>query len=69
VADFFGKMEFDPEVTGRTLGKAYTHLTPDVYIDSVKKLLAVHKGAAGDAGVISTRRGNREENAIRRRNY
>jgi hypothetical protein len=46
VAEFFGKMELDPEVTGRTLGKAYTHLTPDVYLDSVRKLLAVHKGEA-----------------------
>ncbi len=46
VADFFGAMELDPEVTKRTLGTAYTHLTPEVYLDSVKKLLAVHKGEA-----------------------
>jgi hypothetical protein len=46
VADFFGKMELDPEVTGRTLGRRFTNLTPDVYLAAVKKLLAVHSGEA-----------------------
>ncbi len=46
IAEFFGKMELDPEVTQRTLGQGYDRLTPDVYLASVKKLLAVHKGEA-----------------------
>jgi len=46
IADFFAKMELDPEVTQRTLGHRYDRLTPDVYLASVKKLLAVHKGEA-----------------------
>lgn len=35
---------FDPVVTGRTLGKPYTQLSLDVYLDTTRKLLAINRG-------------------------
>lgn len=39
----FTKMEMDPEVTTRTLGKPYSRLTPEVILATTKKLLAVNR--------------------------
>jgi DNA-directed RNA polymerase subunit beta len=46
VADVFGAMEFDPEVTQRTLGKPHARLTKEAALDTTAKLLAVHRGKA-----------------------
>jgi DNA-directed RNA polymerase beta subunit len=40
------KMEMDPEVTKRTLGKPYASLTADAILDTTRKLLAVNKREA-----------------------
>ena len=37
-------MELDPEVTKRTLGAPYKNLTPDVFLQLTKKLVALNKG-------------------------
>lgn len=36
-------MELDPEVTQRTLGQGFTHITPDALFATTKKLLAVSR--------------------------
>lgn len=37
-------MEIDPEVTSRTLGKPYTHVTLDALLDTTRKLIRVNRG-------------------------
>ncbi len=44
LADAFAKMELDPEVTKRTLGKPYTNLSPEVMLAATKKLLGISRG-------------------------
>lgn len=46
LAEVISKMELDPEVTRQTLGKPYTHLSPEVMLAATKKLLAVSRGEA-----------------------
>lgn len=46
LAEVIGKMELDPEVTKRTLGKAYTNLSPEVMLAATKKLVQINKGEA-----------------------
>ena len=46
IAAEFAKTELDPEVTKRTLGKDYTHLTPDAILDITKKLIKVNRKEA-----------------------
>lgn len=43
LSDELQKMELDPEVTKRTLGKPYSKLTADAILDTTKKLLAVNR--------------------------
>ncbi len=40
----FEKMEFDPEVNNRTLGKGHTHLDAETMLATTRKLLAVNRG-------------------------
>lgn len=42
----FEKMELDPEVTKRTLGKPYDRLSAQVLLDTTKKLVQINKGEA-----------------------
>lgn len=42
----FASMELNPEITERTLGRPYTHLTKDAILETTKKLLAVSRGEA-----------------------
>lgn len=46
IAAEFNKTELDEEVTKRTLGKPYKHLTPDAILDITKKLIAVNRKEA-----------------------
>lgn len=46
IAQAFQKMELDPEVTKRTLGRPHTSVTLDTLLDVTKKLLAVNRGEA-----------------------
>jgi DNA-directed RNA polymerase beta subunit/DNA-directed RNA polymerase beta' subunit len=46
VVEFMNNMEFDPEVTKRTLGHPHKNLTKDAAVDTTKKLLAVSRGEA-----------------------
>jgi DNA-directed RNA polymerase subunit beta len=46
IADEFARMEMDPEVTRRTLGKDYTSITPEAILDITKKLIAVNRKEA-----------------------
>ena len=43
IAEEFGKMELDPEVTKRTLGSPIKNLTPDAVLSITKKLIAVNR--------------------------
>lgn len=43
VTDEFAKMQLDPEVTKRTLGKAYDRMTPEAVLDITKKLIKLNK--------------------------
>ncbi len=42
----FAKMEVDPEVIKRTLGKPHTNLTSEAILDTTKKLLAINRREA-----------------------
>lgn len=44
VAAAFAAMKLDPDVMQRTLGKPYDRMTPDVYLDTTKKLLGIARG-------------------------
>ncbi len=44
VAEALSKMELDPEITKRTLGQAFTNLSPDAYLATTRKLVAVNRG-------------------------
>ena len=44
VAEAFQQMELDPDVTKRTLGQAFTHVSADSMLATTKKLLAVSRG-------------------------
>lgn len=44
IADEFLKMELDPEVTRRTLGKDYKHLTKEAVLATTGKLLRLSRG-------------------------
>jgi len=44
LADAITKMEIDPEVSERNLGKPYDKLTLDAIMDTTKKLIAVSRG-------------------------
>jgi DNA-directed RNA polymerase beta subunit len=46
IAEAVGKMEFDPEVTQRTLGFPHARLTNRALLDASRKLLSVHRGEA-----------------------
>ena len=46
LAEAISKMELDPEVTKRTLGKPYSHLSPEVMLATTKKLLQISRGEA-----------------------
>lgn len=46
ITDEFAKIELDPEVTKRTLGQAYTHMTPEVILATTKKLIALNRKEA-----------------------
>lgn len=43
IMDEFAKMEMDPEVTKRTLGKEYKNITPDAILDITKKLIKLNR--------------------------
>jgi len=43
IRDAFAEMELDPEVTLRTLGKAYSTVDPEVIMAATSKLLRVHR--------------------------
>lgn len=43
VAHEFSKMQLDPEVTKRTLGKDYATMTPEAILDVTKKLIRLNK--------------------------
>ena len=43
IAEEFGKMELDPEVTTRTLGSPIKNLTPEAVLSITKKLIAVNR--------------------------
>lgn len=42
----FNEIELDPEVSQRTLGKPHKNLTVDAILDSVDKLVKIHRGEA-----------------------
>ena len=42
----FEQMTLDPEVTKRTLGQPFTHVTADALLAATKKLIAVHRREA-----------------------
>lgn len=44
LADTFKAMKLDPEVTKRTLGKAFDSISPESMLTATKKMVAVHKG-------------------------
>jgi DNA-directed RNA polymerase subunit beta len=46
IAAEFARMELDPDVTRRTLGKDYKNLTPEAILDITKKLIAVNRKEA-----------------------
>lgn len=46
LAEEFGNMELDPEVTKRTLGKPFHRLSKEVALETTRKLLAVSRGEA-----------------------
>lgn len=46
IADELAKIELDPEVTKRTLGKPYDRMTPEVILATTKKLLALNRKEA-----------------------
>lgn len=46
IANAFHEMTLDPEVTKRTLNKPYANVTPEVMLDTTRKLLAVNRGEA-----------------------
>lgn len=46
LAEIFSKMEFDPEVNQRTLGRPFKSLDRDAMVEITKKLLAVNRGQA-----------------------
>lgn len=43
IADEFARMELDPDVTRRTLGKEYKNLTPEAILDVTRKLIALNR--------------------------
>lgn len=43
IMEEFAKMEMDPEVTKRTLGKEYKNMTPDAILDITKKLIKLNR--------------------------
>jgi len=44
LSEALSKMPLDPEVTKSTLGAAYDHISPDVYLAATKKLLGLTRG-------------------------
>lgn len=46
IADEFARMELDPDVTRRTLGKEYKNLTPEAILGITKKLIALNRKEA-----------------------
>jgi DNA-directed RNA polymerase subunit beta len=46
IAAEFMRMELDPDVTRRTLGKEYTNLTPEAILGITKKLIALNRKEA-----------------------
>jgi DNA-directed RNA polymerase subunit beta len=44
VADAFVRMQLDPDVMRRTIGKPYDHVSADVLLDVADKLVAINKG-------------------------
>jgi DNA-directed RNA polymerase subunit beta len=46
IAAEFARMELDPDVTRRTLGKDYKNLTPEAILDITKKLIALNRKEA-----------------------
>jgi DNA-directed RNA polymerase subunit beta len=46
IADEFARMELDPDVTRRTLGKEHKNLTPEAILGITKKLIALNRKEA-----------------------
>ena len=46
IADEFGRMELDEDVTRRTLGTGYKNLTPEAILNITKKLIALNRKEA-----------------------
>ena len=44
IASYFSRMELDPDTVQRTLGKPYTNVTPEVFLDAMSKISRVYRG-------------------------
>lgn len=48
VATQLQAMKLDPDVSARSLGTPFDHVSPEFYLAAAKRVLEVHKGADGD---------------------